>query len=174
MSESIAEILTIGGHKNTLGRAEEVTEMVLNQPSRLAELYDCLFLDDAWVRMRASDALEKVCRVHPEWFSSYIDKLLTDVASSDQPSIQWHLAQILTRVSLSPEQKAKAIHWLKDRLSSIEVDWIVAVESMKALDYFINQGDFNSDDFHPLLAIQRGHHSKTVIKKAIQFQDKYA
>ena len=94
MKEKFADALTLGGKSNSLGRAGEVVDTVLGDKSRLGELYDCLFLEDAWVRMRAADALEKVCRVHPEWIESYIDRFEDELAISDQPSIQWHLAQI--------------------------------------------------------------------------------
>jgi HEAT repeat protein len=33
----------------------------LHDPERLEELYSCLFNEDAWVRMRAADALENLC-----------------------------------------------------------------------------------------------------------------
>ena len=99
--ESFAEILAADGHKNSLGRSGEVVEAVLGDESRLEELYTYLFEDDAWVRMRAADAIEKVFRKQPEWSRSYIDRLLIELSDSTQPSIQWHLAQIYGEVELS-------------------------------------------------------------------------
>jgi hypothetical protein len=53
----------------------------------------------------APDALEKVCRQHPDWLEAFIDRFSNDLATSTQPSIQWHLAQIYREVDLTPAQK---------------------------------------------------------------------
>src|SRR5690606_15585061 len=130
--------------------------------------------EDAWVRMRAIDALEKVCRVHPEWFDEYIDKLLSDFLSSGQPSIQWHLAEIFTEVTLSPHQYQQVEQWLVDRLVDENVDWIVAANSMKALVHFVESGHFSIEKMLPLLRKQLNHRSASVVKKAARYLERYA
>ena len=75
MNESFAEILRVGGRSNSLGRTVEVIETVLADHSRVEELYNCLFQDDAWLRMRAVDALEKICRKHADWLAPYIKQI---------------------------------------------------------------------------------------------------
>jgi hypothetical protein len=167
--EKFADILKVGGKTNSLGRAGEVLNTVLGDKSMLVELYDCLFADDAWVRMRAADCLEKVCRVHPDWIEPYIDRMLHDLVSSKQPSIQWHLAQMIVEVKLTEDQRQHAIAWLKKLLSSIEVDWIVSVNSMKTLVQFSHEGTLAKGEVMPLFEIQRQHTSNTVRKKAAQF-----
>lgn len=159
-------MLTVGGHANSLGRVNEIIELVLNDKSRLDELYDCMFDDDAWVRMRAADALEKVCRTHPDWLLPYIDKFAKDLSTSSQPSIRWHLAQIYRRVSLTSEQKRFAIDWLKKLLSSKEVDWIAAANAMDTLAAFTKDGSFSAVEMASLLEIQQKHKSKSVVKRA--------
>lgn len=159
-------MLTVGGKTNSLGRAREVIEIVLKDKSRLDELYDCLSHEDAWVRMRAADALEKVCRQHPDWLIPYVDRLQKDFSASEQPSIQWHLAEIYIQVKLTESQKKTAMNWLSDLLSSKDVDWIVAANSMKALAYFNKNGDFPTDKLLPLLKVQQKHKSNAVVKRA--------
>src|SRR5438552_3106136 len=105
-------MLTAGGHANSLGRVSEVIDSVLNHKLRLDELYECMFDDDAWVRMRAADAIEKVCRIHPDWLLPYIERFAEELSTSNQPSIQWHLAQMYKQVDLTSEQKHLAIDWL--------------------------------------------------------------
>lgn len=166
MKESFKEILTEGGESNSLGRANEVIEIVLNDSSRLDELYDCLFNEDAWVRMRAVDSVEKVCRVHPEWIAPYVDRFQDKLSSSNQPSIQWHLAEMYGEIELTSEQKTFAISWLKKLLSSTEVDWIVAANSIKTLAQFAQDGSFPNSELVPLLKIQQKHKSSAVIKRA--------
>ncbi len=166
MTENFATMLAIGGKKNSLGRAEEIVQIVLNDRSRLDELYDCLFEDDAWVRMRAVDALEKVCRVHPEWLEPYVERLLHEVAVIDQASIQWHLAEMFNEINLSPTQLQKAITIMKRNISSKDADWIVASNSMETLASYVANGLLPSSELAYLLKIQQTHHSKAVVKRA--------
>ena len=173
MKETFAEILAVGGKTNSLGRADEVISIVLENPSRLNELYNCLFEDDAWLRMRAVDSLEKICRIHPEWLEPYVDRFLHDLATSTQPSIQWHLAQMYKEIKLSDSQKILAIDWLKELLSSTEVDWIVAANAMDTLAQFTRDRSLPLSEIIPLLKLQQHHKSKAVIKRAAKLLDEF-
>lgn len=166
MIERFADILTGGGHANSLGRTVEVIEIVLRDKSRLDELYACLFEDDAWVRMRAADALEKICREHPDWLLPYIDKFADELWSSTQASIQWHLAQIYEQVTLTDMQRHGAEQWLSSLLSTKDVDWIVAANAMDTLVKFTGEGSFPRDKMIKLLKTQQHHKSNAVIKRA--------
>lgn len=167
--ETFVDILAAGGKTNSLGRSAEVLEAVLGNHDRLPELYDSLFADDAWVRMRAADCLEKVCRQHPEWIEPYVDRMFSELAASTQPSIQWHLAQIIAQVKLTQGQQEKAVKWLKNTLAAPTVDWIVAVNVMKTLLQFQRAGLVMSGDIVPLFELQHQHKSNTVRKKSAQF-----
>jgi hypothetical protein len=167
--EKFADMLRVGGKTNSLGRADEVIAAVLADKSMLDELYACLFIDDAWARMRAADCFEKVCRVHSDWAEPYIDRMLNDLTTSQQPSIQWHLAQIFAEVPLTAEQNKLTIAWLSKILSSKEVDWIVSVNAMKTLVQFHHSNLVSEDELMSLFEIQLQHTSKTVRKKAAQF-----
>lgn len=169
MAETFADILAIGGKTNSLGRTDEVIEVVLSNDNRLSDLYNCVFNNDAWVRMRAVDAIEKVCRQHPEWLTPYVDRFQNELASNNQPSIQWHLAQMYSQLNLNEQQKLIAIHWLKDQLSTVEVDWIVSANAMKTLVQFTNDGTIPIDDTVALLGVQQNHKSNSVVKKANKF-----
>jgi hypothetical protein len=166
MNERFAEVLTAGGHANSLGRVNEVIKVVLDDKSRLDELYNCLFEDDAWVRMRAADALEKICREQPEWLLPYIDRFPKELTVSSQPSIQWHLAQIYREVELTSAQKQFAAQWLEGLLSTKEVDWIVAANAMDTLAQFVKDSSFSEATFKKLLAVQQQHKSKSVVRRA--------
>lgn len=166
MTEKFADMLIEGGHKNSLGRVNEIIEIVLSDKSRLDELYSCLFEEDAWVRMRAADALEKVCREHPDWLLAYIDRFQKDLATSTQPSIQWHMAQIYSEVDLTPKQKQAALDWLKQLLSTKDVDWIASANAMDTLAQFTRDGSTPVAELVSLLKIQQKHKSNAVIKRA--------
>ena len=94
MQHDFKEMLAVGGKSNSLGEVNQVISLVLRDKSRLDELYDCLFEEDAWLRMRAADALEKICREHQDWLLPFIDRFPKELAISNQPSIQWHLVKL--------------------------------------------------------------------------------
>lgn len=133
MPEPFTRMLT-GGHRNSLGRTQEVVEITLADGDRLDELFAALADPDELVRMRAGDALEKVCRERPDWLAPRVERLLGEVAEIEQPSIQWHLAQMLRRLrpALSARQTAQATELLKRNLAR-STDWIVLNNTMDAL-----------------------------------------
>jgi hypothetical protein len=124
-----------GGSPRTLGAVPDVIERVLEDHDRLPELFDCLFDEDAIVRMRASDALEKVCRSKPTLLAPFVHRLLGEVAAIDQPSVQWHLAQMLGHLDLSGHDRTSAVKVLKRMLQHAD-DWIVITSAMTSLAKF--------------------------------------
>ena len=131
--EQFEEMLT-GGHPNSLGRTVEVVDIVLAQPSRLSELYDCYFSPDEVVRLRTSNAFKRVCAERPEWLLPYVDGLLHEVSQIHQPSAQWTLAQLMASLHdlLSREQKKKAVNVLQRNLETSS-DWIVLNNTIQTL-----------------------------------------
>jgi hypothetical protein len=167
--ELFEEILMAGGHSNSLGRASEVLDAVRSDRSRLDELFDCIFADDAWVRMRAIDSFEKIIKDNPEWIGPYLNRILGELTLSSQPSIQWHLAQIFAEVSLTDKQRLEVVAWLRHMIATTDVDWIVSVNVMKALLYFYRNKFVVASDIKRLFKAQEGHASKSVRKKAAEF-----
>ncbi len=166
MKEQFEEIFLVGGKANSLGRSAEVLELVVSNKRYLPELYECISHEDAWVRMRAIDTLEKVCRVHPDWLEPYTDHMLKVLSKSNQPSIQWHLAQIFKQIKLTDAQRESALRWLSKLLKDKNVDWIVSANAMDTLAQFTNEGLFPKDQLVKLLKIQLNHKSKAVAKRA--------
>lgn len=123
-----------GGHPNSLGRTEEVVGIVLADHGRLDELFASMTHPDAVVRMRVGDALEKVCRERPGWFVPNIERILDDLAEVNQPSVQWHVAQMLQhlRDDLSDDQAQRATKLLQRNLTGSR-DWIVLNVTMDVL-----------------------------------------
>jgi hypothetical protein len=129
------EALLAGGDPRALRNADRVIDLASRAPERLAELVQCVFSADAIVRMRASDALEKVCRSHPGLVDRFVPRLLEEMSRIEQPSVQWHLAQILTEVPLDEGQTARAITILERNLDTCG-DWIVTNLTLEALAVF--------------------------------------
>jgi hypothetical protein len=76
----------------------------------LEELFASVTDPDELVRMRAGDALEKICREQPGWFVPHLDRPLDEIGAIEQPSIQWHVAHMLRhlRGDLSDERARRA------------------------------------------------------------------
>jgi len=131
--EPFAEMLK-GGHPNSLGRTEDVVGIVGANRARLKELFATMADPDEVVRLRVGDALEKVCREKPGWFVEHVDRLLGDLGEIEQPSVQWHVAQMLhhLRSDLSYDQVQQATDLLQRNLTR-STDWIVLNVTMDVL-----------------------------------------
>lgn len=105
MREPLVDMLA-GGHRNSLGRTEEVVGIVVDDERRLDELFACLDSPDELVRLRAGDALEKVCRERKEWFVPYADRFLAEIGTIDQPSVQWAYGPGSRSSSSRPDRRA--------------------------------------------------------------------
>jgi hypothetical protein len=91
------------------GRSEEVAAEVLRRPDLFESVVQGMLHGDPGVRMRASDAAEKITRTRPDLLRPYKKPLLTQVARSDQQEVRWHLAQILPRLDLSRSDRKRAV-----------------------------------------------------------------
>ncbi|MXG90351.1 hypothetical protein [Nocardioides flavescens] len=116
--------------------------------------------------MRAIDTVEKLVRDDPNRAAPYVGSMLRDLTTSDQPSVQWHLAQLLAIVDLTDEQTDRAVAWLVERIATTEVDWIVAAHAMATLVELQGRGAVGADLVRPLLEVQTGHRSASVRRQA--------
>ncbi len=164
MDIALEQALT-GGNPRSLGRGEEVVQVVLAYPERVAELVECVFGTDEIVRMRASDALEKVCRKKPELLRPFIERLLTEVPEIDQPSVQWHLAQMLAQLSLDKDETRRAVKILKRNLSRSD-DWIVANLTLESLAKFAGDDATLATEFIGILRKYRRSRYKSLASRA--------
>lgn len=164
--ESFAEILK-GGHPNSLGRTEEVVDAVLAERARLEELFATMADPDEVVRLRVGDALEKVCREQPSWYVGHVERLLGDVGQIDQPSVQWHVAQMLQhlRSDLSEDQARRGIELLQLNLTS-STDWIVLNVTMDVLTEWAHHDPPLTGWLKPELERLRQDERKSVAKRA--------
>ena len=160
----IADILS-GGDPRSRGNTDCVVSSVLAEPAQLADLFECAFDADAIVRMRAGDGLEKICRHHPAWFEPFKERLLGEWSRSVQPSLQWHLAQILSEIPLKPLETEQAIAILLHNLATSD-DWIVTNLTLESLATFVRSGAFDGQRFITILKRYQHDRHKSVVSKA--------
>ena len=156
-----------GGHPNSLGRTVEAVDIVLADRARLPELFAAIADPDEVVRLRVGDALEKVCREQPGWFVTHVDRLLSDLGQIDQPSVQWHVAQMLQRLrsDLSDGQAQQATELLQRTLST-STDWIVLNVTMDVLTEWATRDAPLANWLVPNLNRLRHDKRKSVAKRA--------
>jgi hypothetical protein len=166
VAETFAEMLR-GGHPNSLGRTPEVVDLVLADRARLADLFAAINDPDQLVRLRVGDALEKVCREEPAWFEPHVDDVLDDLGAIDQPSVQWHVAQMLQhlRGRLSETQTQRASALLRRNLSTSS-DWIVLNVTMDVLVGWARDDPALADWLAVQLERLRGDPRRSVAQRA--------
>ena len=136
---SIVERLA-GGDRRSLGAAEAVASEVLRHNERFSELFDAMAHDDAVVRMRASDAVEKLTRARPDLLVPFRKRLIDEIGEIDQHEVRWHVAQMLARIRLDAKDRSRAIALLERYLKDDSA--IVVASAMSAI------GDFCLEDHH--------------------------
>lgn len=131
------EDMLSGGYPNSLGRVEEVVDIVLNDRDSLDELFGCYGSNDEVIRLRVSSCLKRVFREERDWFLDYIDEFHRVVPALFQPSALWTLAQLHLELEnlLSASQKRVAIEITKRQLRDCD-DWIVIIQSVNLLEHW--------------------------------------
>src|SRR5712672_1873 len=101
-------ILTLlqGGDRRTIGRSDQVAEMVSGDAKLFPKLITGLWSAEALMRMRAADGAEKVTRKHRELRQPYKDELLGLMAETQEQGLRWHLAVLVPRLKLKREGTA--------------------------------------------------------------------
>jgi len=96
------------GDLRSVGRVPEVLNIVADQPDLFSEVIQAMAHPDPGIRMRASDAVEKISRKKRDYLQSHKSFLLNLLLESKQQEVRWHLAQIIPRLELSSEERSRA------------------------------------------------------------------
>ena len=94
------------------GKSEEVVADVLKKPQLFRHVVAGIVDAEPGVRMRASDAAEKITRSRPELLQPYKEDFLNVFARIDQKEVRWHLAQILPRLELAKNERQQVFEIL--------------------------------------------------------------
>jgi len=163
-----------GGNPRTLHNVDPVVKTVVAEPERLDELIVCVLdSEDEIVRMRAGDALEKVCRAQPVLLQPHVSLLLGDMAQIHQPSVQWHVAQMLGHVRLTPTQRHRAARLMNANLDE-SADWIVLNCSLDTLAVLARQDPAVVDDLRRQLRRHEQSGYKSLANRARKLRIEFA
>jgi hypothetical protein len=113
------------------GKSEEVVADVLKKPQLFRHVVAGIVDTEPGVRMRASDAAEKITRSRPDLLQPYKEDFLNVFARIDQKEVRWHLAQILPRLELAKNERQQVFEILVSFLD--DDSRIVKTFAMQAL-----------------------------------------
>ena len=118
-----------GGTLISDGNADQVAEEVLAHSPLFDQLLEGLRVQEEVIRARAAHALEKVSRIHPDWFIPYFP-FLTALAQDDPvPMVRWHLVMLLTNLAALKGNIDRIVDILLNRLqdeSAFVQSWAIS------------------------------------------------
>lgn len=171
MKEPFLEMLR--GNTNTLGRAVEVVDLIIEEPSRMQEVYDLFFQDDEWVKLRAGNVFKRLWRSRPELVAPFIDGWVDDVSKLNQPSVNWNFAQLMDEriEDVTPKQKKIAVKRIQGYLNTSD-DWIVQNTSIQTLGTWARDDETLRKWLLPQLEKFSRSDKSSVARRAEKFLDK--
>lgn len=120
------------GDLRTIGDSNDVIAAVKTKEDFEA-LFKLIFSNSRPVAMRASDAVEKVSKEHPEYLSDHADQIVELAKTVSNKEMKWHLAQLLPRLSVSPEKMRRLFQRLNYWASNPNESRIVRVNSLQGM-----------------------------------------
>jgi hypothetical protein len=138
-----------GGDRRSIGRSDEVVAEVLANPAQFPLVFEGLLADDPLIRMRATDAVEKITVRHPDYLQPHKNHLLDQLARINQQEVRWHVAQMLPRLEWSEAERAQVVEVLLAYLN--DASSIVKTFAMQALADLAEQDDRLRPQVIPLL-----------------------
>jgi hypothetical protein len=82
--------------------------MLAGNPQLFDAVFRAMASDDKGLAMGSADAVEKASRKNCSFLEPHEAKLLELAGTATQQEVQWHVAQMLERVELSPIQQRTA------------------------------------------------------------------
>lgn len=131
--QDMAKILSRlrGGDRRSIGNVSEVVAAVRKKPDLLKDLVTGLSDEDPVVRMRAADAMEKISLENPLSLQPFKTELIGLARQTQQQELRWHMAQMIPRLRLTPEEAATVTDIFFDYLG--DKSKIVVTFAMQAL-----------------------------------------
>ena len=120
------------GDLRSIGKADEVVQDILNDPSLFKEVFEGMLNKDPVIRMRSADAIEKVSAKRPEYLRPFKSKLINQISKIEQQEVRWHVAQMFSYIKINKTERDKIIKILLSYIVTDESK-IVKTFSMQTL-----------------------------------------
>lgn len=120
------------GDMRTTGAADSVVSLIGNNQARFDEVFAGLTDPDPGLRMRVADVLEKASEQFPQLLQSHRAELL-DAGASTQQEVQWHIAQMIPRLTALNANELHTVSAILERYFDRSTSKIVRVCSLQAM-----------------------------------------
>ena len=140
-----------GGDLRSIGEANKVADEIDSQ-ERFDSLFDCLHEKDRLIVMRAADAIEKITLARPEYLSRHKDETINFCSSKTNIEFKWHLALLLSRLSLSAKEQRIVFGILKKWTLDPKESKIVRVNALQSLYELSKQYETFKGDFYSVVS----------------------
>jgi hypothetical protein len=136
-TDNIRDCLS-GGDRRSIGAADQWAVRIAENPALFGATIDAILDADPVIRMRAADAAEKASRGNAALLLPHTATLLGQIAGIDQKEVQWHVLQMLPRLTLTDAERAQAVGIAERLLRGSSR--IVAAHALSAL-FALLEGD---------------------------------
>jgi len=140
-----------GGNLRSLGRSSQVVDLIDSQ-EHFDDLFKYLFHEDRTVVMRTGDVIEKITLKNPGYLQSHSRELLDLSRKTTYIELKWHLAQLLTRLSLSETEFIAVWDLLTRWTLDIQESRIVRVNALQGLFDLLPKHEELIQDFNLTMA----------------------
>lgn len=127
-----------GGTLRSIGRSEEAAAEVLANPPLFKHLIRGMQSADPILRMRSSDAAEKVTRHNPILLAPHKKRILVSIARINQQEVRWHIAQMMLRIEWNAKERSALVvllqEYLRDRSSIVRTSAMQALANLALQD----------------------------------------
>jgi hypothetical protein len=132
--------LLLGKGLRTIRQNATVVQSIHDQHA-FDELFSLVFHHERPLAMRAVDAVEKVTLKYPRFLEPHKAQLLSILKSADHKELKWHVAQLIPRVGLSPDELEMVWH--------IFSYWVLNKNESKTVRVNALQGLFDLSKINP-------------------------
>jgi hypothetical protein len=127
-----------GGDRRSVHGVPQLVRQVLADRSLFSVVFAGMSDDDPLVRMRCSDAIEKITVQHPEYLAPYRKRLIQLAEEAEQQEVRWHMAQLLSRIEWNESERRRVLRimavYLKDPSSIVKTFAMQTMADMAAQD----------------------------------------
>ncbi|MEX2232274.1 MAG: hypothetical protein WD824_08945 [Cyclobacteriaceae bacterium] len=131
MKKDFAPLL-LGRDLRSIARSNEVVRFVDDQET-FDQLFNLLLHHERLLVMRAADALEKVTLKHQAFLEPHKNQLLSLLKSAFHKELKWHIALLVTRVTLTSDELREVWDMLTYWAKNPNESKIVRVNSLQGL-----------------------------------------
>lgn len=131
LNENIKSLL-VGGDLRSIGESEKIIKLI-NSQDDFDVLFSFINNDDRIIVMRAADSIEKITRDKSKYLDKHKQKIIELSNKAINKELKWHLAQIISRLSLTNEEITQVFTILKKWVLDKSESKIVRANSLQTL-----------------------------------------